>query len=112
MKRRIKTLVAVTTLAFTASASIHAEACDRGGRRISLSRGRIGASFSPFNRYSPPTYAQPQVVYRQPQVVYQQPVQALPPSRLQPVEPNGTAIQAGMSPATVRHRIPQQCRTP
>ncbi len=122
MKRRIKTVVAITTLALTASASISAEACDRGGRRISLSRGPIGSPFSPFNHYSKPTYSQP--VYAQPQVVYQQQVQSLPPSQVStfPVQniapqqqPTSSAMLSGqpgtIAPANTMPRtsaVPQQ----
>jgi hypothetical protein len=75
MKRQIKTVVAVATLAWTASSTLTADACDRGGRRVSIGRSRIGTSLShsPYRRYSPPVYRQPQPVYSQPQPVYSQP---------------------------------------
>lgn len=94
MKRRIKTVVAVTTLALTASASISAEACDRGGRRASFSRGPIGLFHSPHNRYSKPAFAPPvysQPVYPQPQVSFQQPVQVSPTSQISTFHPQNVA---------------------
>ena len=115
MKRRIKTVVTVATLALTTSASINAQACDRGGRRISISHGRIGASFSPFQRYSSPVYSQPQNVYsqpqnvyHQPQVVYPQPVQTLPPSQVQVPQNNvggvNGAFPGSVNPGTLAGR--------
>jgi hypothetical protein len=75
MKRQIKTVVAITTLAITTSASISVEACDRGGRRTSYSQSRYSAPVSQYRHYAPPVYHQPQVVYRQP-------VQSYPPPQI------------------------------
>jgi len=112
MKRRIKNVVAVTTLALTASASISADACDRGGRRISISRRPSGLSYSPFNHYPQPAYNSTPV-YSQPQVVYQQqPVQNLPPSQVAPTGiPNTPAPQQPTNPALLSRQpstAPQQ----
>jgi hypothetical protein len=95
MHRRIKTFVAITTLTLTATTSITAGACDRGGRRF----GPIGISIKQRSRsvytnrtFSQPVYAQPACTtpaYPQSQVVYRQPVQSQPPA-----QPIGTPIQS------------------
>ena len=102
MHRRIKTLVAITTLTLTATASITADACDRGGRRF----GPIGISIKQRSRsvytnrtFSQPVYAQPAytapayttTTYPQSQVVYRQPVQSQPPAQAigTPIQSNG-----------------------
>jgi hypothetical protein len=99
MHRRIKTFVAITTLTLTATTSITAEACDRGGRRF----GPIGISIKQRSRsvytkrvFSQPVYAQPTYttpVYPQSQVVYRQPVQSQPPAQA-----IGTPIQSSGIP--------------
>ncbi len=99
MHRRIKTFVAITTLTLTATTSITADACDRGGRRF----GPIGISIKQRSRsvytkrtFSQPVYAQPAYTtpaYPSSQVVYRQPVQSQPPA-----QPIGTPIQSGGVP--------------
>lgn len=95
MKCRIKTFVAVTALAFTASTSVTAEACDRGGRR-SFTRGPL--SLSVMNRVHPSKRIYSQPVYSQ-RVVYSQPLPSA--SCPQVVSPSAPVTSAPVQPAPV-----------
>ena len=84
MKRQIKTAVAITTLAISATSSVTADACDRGRRSI-LSRSRFSLRSAPVRRHSAPVYAP--TYYSQPTNVYRPPVQTVPPPQFAPAAP-------------------------
>lgn len=94
MNQRIKTLVAVTALAVTASAATNVEACNRGGRRISLSRGPLGFPGSPYANPRTRIRVQPSLP---PPVVYQQPVVCTTPA---PAPPAAVKVERAPQPAT------------
>ena len=95
MKRQIKSAVAITTLAISASTSMTADACDRGRRSI-LSRSRFSVRAAPIRRQPAPVYAH--TYYSQPTNVYRPPVQTVPPPQFTPApapQPTRTVIVNG-----------------
>ncbi|MGI9473723.1 MAG: hypothetical protein ACR2NZ_19435 [Rubripirellula sp.] len=109
MKRSIKSTLAAATLALTASSTLTADACDRGGR-ISIGRSYGYSSPRPtYPQYARPTYSQPaygQPTYSQPQPVYgqTQPRYSQPAVAPRPV----SSIGRPLSQPVPQRQVPQQ----